>query len=314
LLLATRRLIRRSRELASGTSRTEFDRLLAGCQKRLNIALVESDQTAMPAAGGLFRLVILLPANVEQRLSRVELRALLAHELGHHARGDVRWLWFGRALCHVLPVQPLLFLAVRQWHQAAEPLCDDWALSRNISPITLARSLTNVAEWCLTKPAVGPAATGGPTQLTYRVQRLLNRDPATQTRWKRRCFLPLTLLLAGSVLVLAPLVCLSQAESPAGETSSDFRPQGNQSSPSATPALASLPIESLSTEQIPDIQSPRELPRDIRDGLESIQRDLNHALSLLEVDEDDPEILEAIVQLRERLKTFPSQSNYDDPE
>jgi hypothetical protein len=150
--------------------------------------------------------------------------------------------------------------------------------------------------------------------LTYRVQRLLNRDPATQTRWKRRCFLPLTLLLAGSVLVLAPLVCLSQAESPAGETSSDFRPQGNQSSPSATPALASLPIESLSMEQIPDIQSPRELPRDIRDGLESIQRDLNHALSLLEVDEDDPEILEAIVQLRERLKTFPSQSNYDDPE
>ncbi len=220
LWMSLSRLMQRLRRLTSGMAYEELQKLLGQSKIRGTIKLVESAECSVPAAGGLFRRVIVLPADAQDRLSRDELRALLAHELGHHARGDVWWLWLGRGLCHVLPVQPLYFWAVREWHKAAEPLCDDWAIERNVSPMTLAKSLTEVAQWGIAKPSLIPAATNVPSQLIYRVERLLNRDSTPTPHWKRRLMPLLVLLLACALLAFAPLVHWSQAENMESATNS----------------------------------------------------------------------------------------------
>ncbi len=46
------------------------------------------------------------------------------------------------------------------------------------------------------------------------------------------------------------------------------------------------------------------IPEDIREDLQSIRKDLDHALKLLEETEDDPEIDQAIRQLKKRLQSL----------
>ena len=54
----------------------------------------------------------------------------------------------------------------------------------------------------------------------------------------------------------------------------------------------------------PDIEQTNRIPEDIREDLQSIRKDLDHALKLLEETEDDSEIHQAIRQLKERLQSL----------
>lgn len=297
--ISTSRLIARSLKLTTGKVHAELKRLLTQSRMRRPVQLAESAECSVPAAGGLFRQVILLPLNIENRLSREELRALLAHELGHHARGDVWWLWLGRGLCHLLPVQPLYFWAVREWHRAAEPLCDDWAIERNISPVALAKSLTQVAGWCIAKPAIGPAATNGPSLLTHRVERLLNRTGVADSLWKSRFIPMLTPLLALVALAFAPLVSWPQAGTPLR-----LPPASSWESPSPSEPLKAPPMESEPTALPLAAENPHPIPEDIRADLEAIQNEMDLALTLLQMADDDPEIRSAVEQLQQRLQAL----------
>jgi hypothetical protein len=246
--------------------------------------------------------VILLPLNIANRLSREELRALLAHELGHHARGDVWWLWLGRGLCHLLPIQPLYLWAVREWHRAAEPLCDDWAVEQSVSPVALAKSLTQVAGWCVAKPAIGPAATNGLSQLTHRVERLLNHSAKAASSRNGRMMVMLIPLLAVIALAFAPLVSWPQADDPPQFESSPVTENPN----ATTPAILSS-VEQKPTKPSPVLESPDSIPEDVRQDLEAVQRDLERAMKLLQETEDDPEIRDAVQQLQERLQRLQNQ-------
>jgi hypothetical protein len=159
---------------------------------------------AEPAAFGLFRPTIALPPSCES-LPRDELRAVLAHELGHIMRGDLRWLLIGRVLTTVFAFQPLNRIARREWTAAAECLCDSWAVDRGVERLTLARCLTALAGHRLTGISLADAlaAVGSPSSLKTRIERLVAEptvDPWSQRsrRW----------LLSGSVLSAAIAVAL----------------------------------------------------------------------------------------------------------
>ena len=62
------------------------------------VQLLKSDRFEAPVAYGLFQPTIIIPAQVEQRLNRDDLAALLSHELAHLVRGDIWWLVIGRVL------------------------------------------------------------------------------------------------------------------------------------------------------------------------------------------------------------------------
>ncbi len=157
--------------------------------RRRTPRLVVSPDVSEPMACGVWSPTIILPAGCEQRLSIDELRALLAHEFAHLQRGDVFWLWIGRLLCSSFAFQPLNFVARRAWQAAAEVLCDDWAVAHDVSAVSLASCLTQVAEWTLDRRAASAlAATGSRGSLTIRIERLLaDRTPDVwSTRWRSR--------------------------------------------------------------------------------------------------------------------------------
>lgn len=200
-----RHRIRKLRAVKSGHVFDTLSRVVQRASIRRRVRLLESDDVSEPIAFGMYHWTIVIPRNIETRLDRSELEALLAHELAHLVRGDTWWLLFGRLQCCCLPFQPLNFLARQCWKQAAEFQCDDWAANLTNNPLSLAHCLTHVAEWRLDIADcahVLPAG-GSDSTLSRRVERLLAERPAFDA-WKRS---RQRRLLTAFILVVAIVLC-----------------------------------------------------------------------------------------------------------
>ncbi len=213
LAVASRVLQRRLRccRPYRGSARRELDDLCRRAGVGRRVELLCSAEQSEPSAYGVWRWRIVLPERLDRQLSRDDLRALLAHELAHLVRRDTAWLWLGRLLCGCLPFQPLNFLALRRWARSAEFRCDDWAVAQGIERFTLARCLTNIAQWCSKCPgvAVALAAGGSSGHLTDRVERLVE-PPAGEDPWsaprRRHGFAMMAGLLIAGVACFGPTV------------------------------------------------------------------------------------------------------------
>lgn len=121
---------------------------------------------------------ICVPERFLDELGRDEQRAALAHELAHIARRDPLWHLIAGIVESVLFIQPLNALVRLRMREAAEHLCDDWAVHHVGSEVGLARCLATVASWV--SPNVEPIPVGvmamaeGGSPLLVRVQRLLD--------------------------------------------------------------------------------------------------------------------------------------------
>lgn len=168
----------------SGVLNHELKRLSpSSCSIRLLRSGLKTKSSAVfmsePCACGMWNWTIVLPVGFEQQLSGEEIRALLAHEIAHLVRRDPWWMWVWEALCSCLAFQPLNVTARRGWQQAAELLCDDWAVRRQVSAMALASCLTRIAEWRMNQrraATMGLAAVGRSGSLTRRIEWLLRSD------------------------------------------------------------------------------------------------------------------------------------------
>jgi hypothetical protein len=127
---------------------------------------------------GLVRWHVALPAQLAGRLHRRELRALLAHELGHLVHGDTRWLWLASVVGSLGFFQPLNKIVERRIRREADLVSDRWAVARTGDRLALARSLTAVAELLL--PPMATLATGAVSSrsaLRERLEVLLDEKP-----------------------------------------------------------------------------------------------------------------------------------------
>jgi Zn-dependent protease with chaperone function len=207
-----RRRLLRCTAIESGPARRLLDELRRMLPNTPEVQLLSATDDPEPAAFGLTRWTIVLPARAVHDLSEDELRALLAHELAHLVRGDSLWLCVSRVVCSCLAFQPLNHLARREWQRAAEFLCDSWAVSRTGTPLALARCLAEVAGWRLSgdpSPAL-LAATGRKSGLADRIERLVETSDCSQT-WtdlRRRRWL----LLAGGLLLGIAAWCFPRVE------------------------------------------------------------------------------------------------------
>lgn len=286
--LVFRRRCAVSREIGDGPARRILDRLLQKNCIRRQVRLLSSDAFHEPVAYGLVRWTIVLPNGMEQRLGKDELKALLAHEVAHLVRGDVTWLWIGRVLCSCLAFQPLNFLARRRWQHAAEFLCDDWAISRGGSAISLARCLTRIAEWRLDERecAAGLAAGGSKAKIVLRVERLVNATGPVDvwTRPNRRVLLRVAVVVTAACLVcIAPRVVLParandthnhDAQASFGE--SDHFGRGVR---------------------VPAIEADQDWHL-LEEELLQLDGDLSYALKLLEKTSQEPEVHESAERMR----------------
>ncbi|HLX07114.1 MAG TPA: M56 family metallopeptidase [Thermoanaerobaculia bacterium] len=161
----------------SGISR----RVRLTCTWRLRVPVALSDGGAE----------VCVPPRALFELSDERQDALLAHELAHLARRDTLWLPLTGLLVAVCFFQPLNWLARRRLRDLSELLCDEWAVARTGSPLSLAGCLAEVASWSLAalggsagaaglvsrRPAAGQFAPGmadRPSQLAHRIRRLLD--------------------------------------------------------------------------------------------------------------------------------------------
>jgi hypothetical protein len=167
--------LRAARPASDGALRDILDDYLRQHGIRRPVRILVSTACAEPMTTGFFQGAIVVPATTSQRLERDEIQALFAHELAHVVRLDVWWLWVGQLLCLCLPIQPMNFLARRRGREAAEYLCDEWAVQHGIRGATLARCLTRIAAWRFEDDAslLAAAAGGSGALLVQRVERLL---------------------------------------------------------------------------------------------------------------------------------------------
>ena len=132
----------------------------------------------------------------------VERRAILRHELEHLSRGD---LWKSLAV-RVLALphwfNPVAWLAVRRFDDAAEWACDRAAMDEQ--PTTYAAMLLRLGELAGTRARFGSAMSNRP--LTTRIRRLLTLNGTEDSAMKKACLISLLLLVVPLAVVRVNLV------------------------------------------------------------------------------------------------------------
>lgn len=222
LLLAARiaKLRRWHREqLTRKTIPPWFHELLVATARRIGLerlpAIVFSDEAVTPAVYGVFRPVLLLPADYTDSLSPEEAEHVLLHELAHLKRGDL-WL---HGLCLLLQIvywfNPLLIWVRKQMRHVRE-ICCDLTIASLLKEKTMRyrKTLLDTARAMLSEslePGMGLLGVfEEPFRLVARL-RWLEKDT-----WSRRGLMRVAALLV--VLLAVPLL-LPMAAIEAGQTS-----------------------------------------------------------------------------------------------
>lgn len=91
--------------------------------------LVESDEAVGPVAFGVLRRFVAVPSDFAERYDADERKLALAHELGHHARGDLIANWIALAMLAVHWFNPIAWVAYRKFRSDQEMANDARVLS-----------------------------------------------------------------------------------------------------------------------------------------------------------------------------------------
>lgn len=127
-----------------------YDLLSDLCKRsgvKRQIRLSQSDEIIVPVAFGIFTPEICIPIKTISCLSVQQQEIILAHELAHLVRHDPIWLAIGHAIDKIMFFQPLNRLATRGIQEVSEYASDLWAVNISGCNLTLAKCLTDVADW-----------------------------------------------------------------------------------------------------------------------------------------------------------------------
>lgn len=114
------------------------------CHPGVDVATSPSIRS--PMVLGILRPLIVVPADLVQRLRGDELTLVLMHELAHVRRCDNLTLLLERLITAVLFFHPAVWLCGRMLRREAEQACDDLVVSAAGRAEAYARGLTLVAE------------------------------------------------------------------------------------------------------------------------------------------------------------------------
>ncbi len=225
-------------EISDGRLRRVLAKLLGETSRPFR--MTTSHRLRIPIAKGMIRREICLPRRALHDLTPEQQETVLAHEAAHLLHRDPFWLAVGRLVENLFFFQPLNRMARRRMQEIAEYRCDDWTVERTGRPLTLARCLTEVAEWNLrpAAPVPAPGMAQNTAGLGARVRRLLDRDypqpREEQPRWVRPALAAALLVIA----VSAPGVSLTgdEGEPPPEAPPAPAKPVADTDEPPAPPA------------------------------------------------------------------------------
>jgi beta-lactamase regulating signal transducer with metallopeptidase domain len=166
--------LRRVRANARLTSLADLDCAARDCETLQSgrVALGLSDEARSPALLGVFRPMIVLPADIADWTSPAERCAMLQHELAHAARRDHHVNLFQTIISAIFFFHPMVRYACRQLILEREMACDDRVISLGADTSAYAESIIKVAERSIS-PVGAP---GGAHQLAlFSAKQILER-------------------------------------------------------------------------------------------------------------------------------------------
>ncbi|HWG57917.1 MAG TPA: M56 family metallopeptidase [Candidatus Acidoferrales bacterium] len=153
-----------------------------------------------PGIFGIFRPVLLWPAELSPRLDDAQLDAILAHELSHVRRRDNLV-----AALHLLVEAAFWFYPVVWWLggrlvEERERACDEAVIQRGNTQHAYAEGILKVCQFCIEAPAGCVAGVSG-ADLKQRIRRIMTRDVSRELSVDGK----LLLIVAALAAILAPL-------------------------------------------------------------------------------------------------------------
>lgn len=202
------------------------------------ISIALSDGVQSPGLAGLFRPVILLPADIVSWTSREERTAILRHEFAHFKRRDHIVSRFQSALRCLLFFHPLLRYADHQVSLEREVACDDRVLDLGAEPKTYAEAILKVAERNFLTDVVHQAVSFNSRRtLERRIEMIMN------TNRTRRPLRQWPFLLAPAMLIgVSAWLVLAAANSQ--QTPQSGGSQSASNGPISAPSVSSTPRQS----------------------------------------------------------------------
>ena len=198
--------LRGRRRLTSGRLHEDLHDLRSQTRFARPVRLSVSERVDSPIAFGLLRPEICLPPRTAH-LSPGLARAVLAHELAHHARFDLFWCRLAWTIRWAFAFQPMLILVQNRIAASGELLADDLAVHWTRDGAGLARSLAAVAQWQAQSVGRGAAIAMVDVKrrngaLLRRVERALAPARERGGRWA----IPIGIALAVSAAAAAPRI------------------------------------------------------------------------------------------------------------
>jgi beta-lactamase regulating signal transducer with metallopeptidase domain len=118
-------LVSHSRFCSRLLSRARVDRTVANGRVRV----IETDAAHGPLAFGVWRKYVAFPRDFSERYDEVERDLALAHELGHHVRGDLIANWVALVVLALHWFNPIAWKAFRAFRADQEMACDALVLA-----------------------------------------------------------------------------------------------------------------------------------------------------------------------------------------
>lgn len=171
-----------------------------------------SSKINSPVLLGVWRPMILLPADIADWTNGDERQAMIGHELAHLARRDHLTNMFQNLIGVVFFFHPLVRIACRQLQIEREMACDDQVINSGAKSDLYAEIILKTAERSISKIGLPASSPGGAHQLAFfsnrktlerRIEMILNPDHIrVVTRQWRYLILPVAMIAVAAWLLL----------------------------------------------------------------------------------------------------------------
>jgi bla regulator protein blaR1 len=154
-----------------------------------------------PGVVGLFRPVLLLPAGIEDYLTRPQLEAVLAHELCHARRRDNLFASIHMIVEAIFWFHPAVWWIGARLVEERELACDEGVLSLGSEPRVYAEAILSVCKLYMESPLVCVSGVTG-ADLRKRIEAIMTNRFALRLNFAKKA----ALAVAGMAAVSAPIV------------------------------------------------------------------------------------------------------------
>jgi uncharacterized protein (TIGR03435 family) len=193
----------------------------AGLAGKLPILI--SRQLLEPAVFGIFRPVLLLPAEIKDHLSELQLNAIVAHEMCHVGRRDNLTMAIHMIVQSVFWFHPAVWWIKARLMDERERACDEAVLQSGAKAQLYAESILKVCRFCVESSLACASGVSG-SDLKQRIVRIMAGQIARRLDFSKKLLLSMVGIAVLALPIFAGLSHAVQvhaqatAEKPAGDT------------------------------------------------------------------------------------------------